>query len=130
MGVGANHHLFGLVTRHTLRFEGYGYIAGGPRSDALTWVIGHRAATRGVTAADDEVGVAGVGELEAIGDILTSHELAEVVHVGLESDSRHTLVIVVSLRAVRVVDYVDVAFAVSSATGGEKQCRCQKDRFD
>ena len=71
------------------------------------WIFGYCAAARGVAAADDEVGVAGVGELEAVGDVLAGHELSEVVHVGFEGYAWHLLAFVVAFGTIGILYDVD-----------------------
>ena len=82
--------------------------------------VGHGASARGVAAADDEVGIAGVGEFEAVADVFAGHELTEVVHVRFEADLRHLHALVDDVGADGIADDVDVGFLIV-VSGGQRQ---------
>lgn len=73
-----------LHTALTGTIEGDGHVAVLAWGNTVARIVGHGAAAAGLAAADDEVGIAGIGKMERIGDALTLGEHAEVMHVVVE----------------------------------------------
>lgn len=121
--LGIAHHgdLLQLVTDLAGTVEGDSDISFSTRSDAALGIAGHCAATGGATAADNQIGIAGVAEMEPITDVLACRETAKIVQLLVEGHHWHSHILVISVGTIGIIDEVYIRIAVTAAT--RSQCK-------
>ena len=86
LGIGGDDNLLVLLTHLAAGVEGDGNVTFAARRDASFGIVGNGAATAGMTARDDEVAIAFIGEMKAIGDTLSLGDATEIMEVGIKDN--------------------------------------------
>jgi len=108
LGIGGNGNLLILLPHLATGIERDGHVAVFSWGNTPLGVVGHRAATTGATARNNQVARAFVRKMKTIGDALALGDSSEVVKVGIEDQNGKPGRLVVTCSGIGVLDEVDV----------------------
>lgn len=104
LGVGKHRDFLHLLARLAARREGNGNIAFFARLDFASRIVGHRTSTGRLATTDNQIGIARVTEMEAVGNTLVVGQPTKIVLIRIKLDVRHCHRIVVALRRVGILN--------------------------
>ena len=125
LSIGENCYVLELLSRHTSTLETDGDVSTFSWLDTFLGIIGHRAPTGGIAAADYKVSIAFVDELEAVTDVLACRQLSKIVHILVEGYQRHLLTGVVATGTIGIMDNIGIQLFFVVAAGS--QCHQQEE---
>lgn len=124
LAVGHDRYLLHLLAAFARRRESHRHIT------LLAWrytaarIVGHSAAARSLASADNQIGIAAIAKMEAIGYILVRCQPPKVVLITVKQYLWHFLPFVVPMWSVGVLYYrrVDVRPAAATAARQGQEC--------